>query len=565
MHFLPHGLEVFYGNDYRTFDTTNAFRIVYSNRFSCLVLVDPDLNTETNKQDIKQFAHCRAIEEFQFHDDKEMVFIHQSNASRCFYNFYTTPQNYNLMYQICSSLKFIDFFYKCSENIYSNLNNKNNNYNIFLHCRFGDLHRDNQFIERYNDDMIKNISNFYNAHRTNLITPNLYILYDNKNNSYFFEQIKNYNPIFIENITKNYIQTYLNNNKMLYNDIINIKNYEVANAIIEMILCLKSDEFIGTVTSTFSHYIQFLRYQINKSHYNYSNLNKVNVEYCRLQQVKNSNIPWIKYQYNGGHPVSWHLFWNLNENKNKTLFTIVGKSDGFGSQLQACFSLIAYCYYKNYTYIHTPMNRMHHNDEDVENFPTFMNNFINFESKFKTSNQISNYETSILNQVKEGFFVHGSLTPEYFYNTHVLNVLKDIYYSNSKPIITTYDNTKINIAIHIRRGDVNPQRYPNRFIPNQIYIDLIKKIDLSNCLIHIFSQGTLEDFTNIIESFPENEFIFHLNENIQLTFHSMVKADILILSKSSFSYCAALLNENTIIANLITSWWHKPLNHWKKI
>ena len=85
------------------------------------------------------------------------------------------------------------------------------------------------------------------------------------------------------------------------------------------------------------------------------------------------------------------------------IITIAGKTDGFGSQLQACFSLIAYCYYKNYTYIHTPMYRMHHNDENIENFPNYMNNFINFESKFKTINQISNYETSILNQVKEGF------------------------------------------------------------------------------------------------------------------------------------------------------------------
>ena len=82
------------------------------------------------------------------------------------------------------------------------MNNKNNNYNIFIHCRFGDLHKDKEFIERYNNDMIKNISNFYEGHRTNLITPNLYLLYDNKNNSSFFEQINKYKPIFLENLTK---------------------------------------------------------------------------------------------------------------------------------------------------------------------------------------------------------------------------------------------------------------------------------------------------------------------------------------------------------------------------
>ena len=582
LQYLPNGFDVYYKSTPKDIldiinnkNKTHQFK--YCDKFSNLVFIDKHLDTDENSNNIKDFCHYRKKEYLQFDElsEFEYFYINQTNASRCFYNFYTTNENYNLMYKICCSLKFIDFFYKCSEKIYSGLNNKNNNYNIFIHCRFGDLHRDKEFIERYNNDMIKNISNFYDGHRTNLITPNMYLLYDNKNNSNFFEKIKKYNPISVENLTKNYIETYLNNNKMLYNNIINIKNYVVANAIIEMILCLKSDEFIGTVTSTFSHYIQFLRYQINKSYYNYSNINKSNVEFCRLQEIKKSNIPWIKYEYNGGHPVSWHIFWDLNQNQNQnqnqnknqnqTLFTITGKTDGFGSQLQACFSLIAYCYYKNYTYIHTPMYRMHHNDENMKNFANYMNEFINFEYKFKTINEISNYETSILNEVKEGFFVHGSLNPEYFYNKFVLNLLREIYYSNFKPNIASYDNTKKNIAIHIRRGDVNREKYPSRFISNEIYIDLIKKIDLSNSLIHIFSEGNSEDFKDIIESFPENKFILHLNENIQLTFHHMVKADILVISKSSFSYCAGLLNENTVIANLITSWWHKPLKQWKKI
>ncbi len=572
LQYLPNGFDVYYKiipNELLDIINNNSLthQFKYCEKFANLVFIDKILDTEENKKNIQDFCHWRKKEFLQFDEfnNYQYFYINQSNASRCFYNFYTTSNNYLLMYNICKSLKFIDFFHKCSEKIYSDLNLKNNNYNIFIHPRFGDLHKDKEFIERYNNDMIKNISNFYEGHKTNLITPNLYLLYDNKNNSPFFEKINKYNPIFVENLTNNYIETFLKNNQMLDHNFIMPKNYEVANAIIQMLLCVKSDEFIGTITSTFSHYIQFLRYLSNKSYYNYCNYNKPNVEYCRFQQIKNSNIPWIKYQYNGGHPVSWHFFWDLNLNKQKNLYTIHGKTDGFGSQLQACFSLIAYCYYKNYTYIHTPFYQMHHNDENINNFPNYMNNFINFESKFINVNQISNYETSILKKFKEGYFVHGSLNPEYFYNNNVLNLFREIYYSNSKPNIPTFDNTKKNIAIHIRRGDVNPQKYPSRFISNQIYIDLIKKIDLLNTLIHIFSEGKPEDFKDIFESFPENKFILHLNENIQLTFHSMVKADILLISKSSFSYCAALLNENTIIANLITSWWHKPLKHWKKI
>ena len=211
------------------------------------------------------------------------------------------------------------------------------------------------------------------------------------------------------------------------------------------------------------------------------------------------------------------------------------------------------------------MYKMQHNDNKINNFPDYMNKFINFENKFKTIDQLTNYETTILNKVKEGPFVHGSLHPEFFYNSHILKLFREIYYSTKKPSITFFDENKKNIAVHIRRGDVNPQKYPSRYISNETYIELLKKIDLSNSIIHIFSEGNQEDFNSIIESFPENKFNFHLNEEIQLTFHAMVKSDILVICKSSFSYCAALLNENTIIANFITSWWHKPLKHWLKI
>tara|TARA_B100001093_G_scaffold226079_1_gene216649 strand:- start:650 stop:2578 length:1929 start_codon:yes stop_codon:yes gene_type:complete len=572
LEFLPNGFDVYYKQPPKNIldiinnkEKTKTF--VYSDKFSNLVFVDKNLDTAEHIQNIKNYCHYRKKEYLQFeeNDKFEYFYINQGNASRCLYNFYTNSNNYKLMYQICCSLKFKDFYFKCSENLYSTLNNKQNSYNISIHCRFGDNHKDIKFIERYNSDILKNVSNFLNGHHTNLIKPNLIILYDNKNNTKFFKEIEKYKPLYIESITNNFIKNYLDNNKMLCHDIFNIKKYEVATAIIEIILSSKSDEFIGTATSTLSHYIQFLRYKNHKSYYNYLNIEKPNIEYCRLQPLKESRIPWIKYQYFGGHPISWHHFWEVDSNRPTTMFTIFGKTDGFGSQLQACFSLIAYCYYKNYTYIHTPMYKMHHNDENIKNFPDHMNKFINFESKFKSVNQLSNYEISILNNVKEGPFVHGSLHPEYFYNTHVLNLFREIYYSNSKPTITTFDNTKKNIAVHIRRGDVNPEKYPSRFISNKVYIDLIKKIDLSNSLIHIFSEGNIDDFNDIIESFSENKFIFHLNENIQLSFHSMVKADILVISKSSFSYCAALLNENIIIANLTTSWWHKPLKNWKKI
>ena len=120
---------------------------------------------------------------------------------------------------------------------------------------------------------------------------------------------------------------------------------EVVNAISEMLVCTYSDEFIGTTTSTFSNYIQYLRYNEKKSFYFYGNLEYNNTIQCKLTPVVKSQIPWVRYGARGGHPVGWHIFWPppIKNMVRPRKMTIKGKTDGFGSQYQAIMSLIAYC------------------------------------------------------------------------------------------------------------------------------------------------------------------------------------------------------------------------------
>lgn len=569
LNYLPHGLDVYYKhipNNIQTIINNGdlTIKLKYPSRFSQLVFVDKELDNDKNAKDISAFCHNRTKTYLNFEENEkyEYFFINQSNASRCFYNFYTTKENYTLMYNICKSLKFKDFFYTIASDIYNRINNNKNNCNIFMHLRFGDFHKDKNFITRNNDIIIKNLIPFLDGHKTNLITPNIYLLCDNKNNPEFFKKISNYKVTLIDNISNQHFSDFLAQNKMLFYDFYQVKDNSVNYAIIDMLLASKSDEFIGSITSTFSNYIQYLRYVDSKSYDKYSNI--VNGVNCKFSIKQQSEYDWIKYKYNGGHPISWHAFWNINLNNAKTLLTIHGKTDGFGSQLQAIFSLIAYCYYKGYTYVHTPMYRMHHNDENIKDFPTYMNNFINIEHKFTSVDQLSSYDKSIVHQLKEGPFVHGSLHPEFFYNDHILNLFRELYFSREKPDID-YDKNYNNIALHIRRGDVNNNKYPGRFSTNQQYIDLLKKMNLENSIIHIFSQGEEMDFQDIVVAFPTNKVVMHINEEIQLTFHYLVMSDVLVLAKSSFSYCAGLINKNTKIANLITNWWHKPLSSWQII
>ncbi|MAV56355.1 MAG: hypothetical protein CMI79_02315 [Candidatus Pelagibacter sp.] len=567
LNYLPYGFDVYYKNvpdDINVIinDNKQTKKIVYSNRFSQLVFVDRVLDTQINQQDIQDFCHNRDKCYLYFDENSNYtyLYINQSNASRCFYNFYTTSDNYKLMYDICKSLKFKNVFYDIANNIYNELNNSKNSYNIFLHLRFGDHYKNESFLTRNNDIMLKNIIPYIDGHKTNLISPKVYLLCDNKKNTEFLNKLSQYKPILIDSISNNHFDNYFKKNNMLFYDFHETRDNSINHAIIDMILSTKSDEFIGTITSTFSHYIQFLRYAQNKTYNNYANIS--DGKYCRFLIKTNSKYDWIKYKYNGGHPVSWHAFWDIGFNKSKTLMTIYGKTDGFGSQLQAIFSLIAYCYYKGYTYVHTPMYKMHHNDEHIQDFPNYMNSFINIENNFSTVDQLSNFDNSIVHKLKEGLFVHGSFHPEYFYNDHVLNLFREMYFSRTKPLLT-YDNKYKNIAVHIRRGDVNKTKYPSRFTTNKQYIDLLKKINLDNSIIHIFSEGEENDFQDIVEAFSEIKVVMHINEEIQLTFHHLVMADVLVLAKSSFSYCAGLLNKNIKIANLITNWWHKPLRSWQ--
>jgi len=564
--YLPNGFDVYYRSVspeiQQQIKTAHHFK---SPRFSQTVFIDKHLHTEANKEDIKQFCHMReqTIFDMQFYDAYESIFIDKSNASRCFYNFYTSRDNYELMYDICRSIKFKAIYHELATKLYSELPRAKNNYNIFLHFRFGDVNKDQTFIERANSIMVSNLSEYLRSHQTNLIKPTVYALVDNKKNANFNKEMRHYKLSYIDTITKDAFANYLSVNNMLFFDTHSISKYEVVTAIIEMLMASMGDEFIGYNSSTFSHYIQYLRYINHKSHYNYSNLQLKNLQYCRLLEVQPAKFEWKRLGFNGGHPVAWHYFFNpFPQRRPSVQLTIHGKSDGFGSQFHACLSLIAYCHYKGYEYVHSPFYRMTHNDENKKEFHDYMNGFVNLEHKFKKSSSLTNNEVSRLHNVKEGYFVHGSLHPEFFYTPEVLKKIRECYYSCAKPKLGDIYNAKnYNVAIHIRRGDVSQQKYPSRFTSNQDYINYISNLRLpGNVMLHIFSEGKEEDFNDFKKRFPTVRL--HLSENIQVTFHSLVKADLLIMSKSSFCYSAALLNENNVDGCFLKSWWHKPLKEW---
>jgi hypothetical protein len=129
--------------------------------------------------------------------------------------------------------------------------------------------------------------------------------------------------------------------------------------------------------------------------------------------------------------------------------------------------------------------------------------------------------------------------------------------------INNYE-TKINIAVHIRRENIDDLKVGGaggRISPDSYFINIMNKIrekyKNSNkpLLFHIYSQGNECDFN----CYVNDDVTFHINKDLFNTFTELVYADILVMSASSLSYSAALLSDGEIYYK---AFWHKPYKNW---
>jgi hypothetical protein len=125
-----------------------------------------------------------------------------------------------------------------------------------------------------------------------------------------------------------------------------------------------------------------------------------------------------------------------------------------------------------------------------------------------------------------------------------------------------YIKDTFNIAIHVRRGDIeigqqnqNPNllmRWQNNSYFRNVLTRVIKNLKTDKPVaIYLFSQGKRNDFAEF-EKFENIHFC--LDMNAQESFIHMAFADLLITSKSSFSYKPALLNTGIKICP--SDFWH---------
>ena len=136
----------------------------------------------------------------------------------------------------------------------------------------------------------------------------------------------------------------------------------------------------------------------------------------------------------------------------------------------------------------------------------------------------------------------------------VINIIQDKFFqaSSRNDDHLKYNKENFNIAIHVRRGDImkDPSK-PNltmRYLSNDYFYRVLRQVinhtnSTKEVHIYFFSQGESKDYPEFNE-FKNLHWCFDMSA--QQSFLHMVYADVLITSKSSFSYKPALLNKNGI-------------------
>jgi len=250
------------------------------------------------------------------------------------------------------------------------------------------------------------------------------------------------------------------------------------------------------------------------------------------------------------------------------------KTDGIGAQYQRIIGIICIAFYYNLQYVHNTIKVDGHNTniENAEKFfgikeyfdPVDINSYdFIYELENPKENDILEYINLYKNQ---------NILIKILYPFNICDANPQIYVQ-TMPILTNlikklnldldYNYTNTNIAIHVRRGDVTKTKNNDRYISTEIIKKIINNIQekYSNAMIYIFTEITDEN-KNEFQDIINNKIILKANLDDIYTINHLIFADVLIMSKSSFSYVAGLYNPNKVY---YFNFWHSSLPIWHDI
>jgi hypothetical protein len=223
--------------------------------------------------------------------------------------------------------------------------------------------------------------------------------------------------------------------------------------------------------------------------------------------------------------------------------------DGFGSQFLSRIAGISYANYHKLNYVHFPLKTILLEDKpsqsrtsELENANTLLDNIM-ANLGVKTPEEID-AGISIDAYDRVNFYHEINSNPSQYFTDDLLLKLKNSYNENPP---NYYTSEKLNIAIHIRRGnDISSNDY-SRYVNSDIYDDIIERLlqKYDNSIIHIFSWN---DPGITIKS---DRIMYHITSDggkeFLSDFNALVHADILLVGSSTFSISAGFFNKNLVL------------------
>lgn len=240
------------------------------------------------------------------------------------------------------------------------------------------------------------------------------------------------------------------------------------------------------------------------------------------------------------------------------------RTDGFGAQFQSLLSTLLYTEISGKEFVYTNIERMDHITPTDNFIPKQSENtlqdildYMAIQKNYPPSEDIKYYGI-----VKVGDIIsYSNCNINTLFKSIIFAKYLDKFYSGKS---SRFDSSYTNVAVHIRRPDefdIRNNLFDSfRRCDNSHYINILNSIrqfkHKKPLRFHIYSCDTLENLKDLVSE----DVVFHIDEKVLDTFNDLVFADILVLSKSSFSYIAALLSRAEI--KYYTPFWHPPLDGW---
>lgn len=254
--------------------------------------------------------------------------------------------------------------------------------------------------------------------------------------------------------------------------------------------------------------------------------------------------------------------------------TFFGGWDGVGAQIHAIISIQIFARKYGLTYVHTPLKDVEHYKGDRSLWSDKWEKFFSLGANELTPSDVSHLY-SREKYLKFPFLIFKKENTLYrFSNCHtytelvieeyekIVSELKTKFWSNGINKKEERQTEVIKISVHIRRGDVTAtNNLVNRYTDDllierriQKIVDCVNGMDIKFTL-QVVSQGSEGDFSFLQKFNP----VYLLNYDEFESFRELVKSDVLITAKSSFSYVAALLTDGLVYYE---NFWHTPLSKW---